>query len=70
MKLYKIVYELKIETINGNKMNKYTELLEKAVFDIKGVIEEKWIKSLFRIGKSTTQDNKAISLNDFELITF
>lgn len=51
-------------------MNKYTELLKKAVFDIKGVIEEKWIKSLFRIGKSTTQDNKAISLNDFELITF
>ncbi len=50
-------------------MNKYTELLEKAVFDIKGVIEEKWIKSLFRIGKSTTQDNKATSLNDFELIT-
>jgi len=66
----KLVHEFNIETKNGNKMDKYTDLLEKAVFDIKGVIEEKGIKSLFRLGKSTILDNKVTSLDDFELITF
>jgi hypothetical protein len=65
-----LVNEFNIETRNGNKMEKYTSLLEKAIFDIKGYIEEKGIKSLFRLGKSTILDNKVTGLNDFELITF
>ena len=51
-------------------MDKYTGLLEKTIFDIKGYIEEKGIKSLFRLGKSTILDNKVTGLDDFELITF
>jgi len=58
------------ETKNGNKMDKYTDLLEKAVFNIKGVVEEKGVKSLFKVGKSTLTDNKVKGLNDFELVTF
>jgi SNF2 family DNA or RNA helicase len=66
----KLVNEFNQETKNGNKMDKYTGLLEKAIFDIKGYIEEKGIKSLFRLGKSTILDNKVTGLDDFELITF
>ena len=66
----KLVNEFIQETKNGNKMDKYTGLLEKAIFDIKGYIEEKGIKSLFRLGKSTILDNKVTGLDDFELITF
>ena len=65
-----LVSEFNNETKNGNKMDKYTDLLEKAIFDIKGYIEEKGVKSLFRLGKSTILDNKATGLNDFELVTF
>ena len=32
-------------------MKKYTELLEKAVFDIKGVVEQKVFNLLFQIDK-------------------
>ncbi|MCD4827447.1 MAG: DEAD/DEAH box helicase family protein [Acholeplasmataceae bacterium] len=66
----RLVNEFNQETKNGNKMDKYTGLLEKAIFDIKGYIEEKGIKSLFRLGKSTILDNKVTGLDDFELITF
>jgi len=66
----RLVNEFNQETKNGNKMDKYTELLEKAIFDIKGYIEEKGVKSLFRLGKSTILDNKVTGLDDFELITF
>jgi superfamily II DNA/RNA helicase len=66
----KLVNEFNQETKNGNKMDKYTGLLEKAIFDIKGYIEEKGVKSLFRLGKSTILDNKVTGLDDFELITF
>ena len=68
--LSELVYEFNSETKNGNKMDKYTNLLEKAIFDIKGYVEEKGIKSLFRLGKSTILDNKLSGLNDFELVTF
>ncbi len=66
----KLVNEFNQETKNGNKMDKYTGLLEKAIFDIKGYIEEKGVKSLFRLGKSTILDNKVTGLDDFELVTF
>jgi hypothetical protein len=51
-------------------MDKYTGLLEKTIFDIKGYIEEKGIISLFILGKSTILDNKVTGLDDFELIIF
>ena len=65
-----LVDDFNKETKNGNDMITYTELLEKAVFDIKGVVEEKGVKSLFKFGKSTLTDNKVSGLNDFELISF
>ena len=65
-----LVKDFDIETKNGNMMDKYTNLLEKAIFDIKGYIEEKGIKSLFRLGRSTILDNKVTGLADFELVTF
>jgi hypothetical protein len=65
-----LVEDFNQETKNGNKMDKYTSLLEKAIFDIKGYIEEKGVKSLFRLGKSTILDNKVTGLDDFELVTF
>lgn len=51
-------------------MKKYTELLEKAVFNIKGVVEQKGIQSLFQIGQATLFENTVTGLNDFELISF
>lgn len=58
------------ETKNGNRMDKYTDLLEQAVFDIKGVVEKKGIQSMFQIGPATLLDDVVTGLNDFELISF
>ena len=58
------------DTKNGNDMKKYTELLEDAVFDIKGVVEKKGIQSLFQMGQATLFENTVSGLNDFELISF
>ena len=58
------------ETKNGSVMGKYTGLLEKAVFDIKGVAEKKGIQSMFQIGAATLFENTVSGLNDFELISF
>lgn len=58
------------ETKNGNDMSKYTDLLEKAVFDIKGVVQQKGIQSLFQMGQATLFENTVTGLNDFELISF
>ena len=44
--------------------------LEKAVYDIKGVVEKKGVQSLFQIGEATLFDNTVSGLNDFELISF
>ena len=66
----RLVKQFNKETKNGNKMKKYTELLEKAVFDIKGVDEQKGIQSLFQIGQATLFENTVTGLNDFELISF
>ena len=51
-------------------MDKYTDLLEQAVFDIKGVVEKKGIQSMFQIGPATLLDDVVTGLNDFELISF
>jgi|AntRauTorcE11897_2_1112592.scaffolds.fasta_scaffold03999_3 SNF2 family DNA or RNA helicase len=58
------------ETKDGTKMDVYTELLDKAVFDIKGIVEEKGIQSLFRLGRSTIKSNQVKGVNDFELVSF
>ena len=65
-----LVKQFNKETKNGNNMSKYTKLLEKAVFDIKGVVEQKGIQSLFKMGQSTLLDTTVTGLNDFELISF
>lgn len=66
----KLVKAFNKETKNGNDMKKYTGLLEKAVFDIKGVAEKKGIQSLFQMGQATLFENTVSGLNDFELISF
>ncbi len=68
--LKEVVNEFNKETKDGYKMDKYTYLLEKAVHDIKGIVEEKGIKSLFRKGTSSITTNQIEGLNDFELISF
>ena len=65
-----LVKEFNKETKNGNDMGKYTYLLEKAIFDIKGVVEQKGIQSLFQIGQAKLFENTVSGLNDFELISF
>ena len=57
------------ETKNATDMSKYTDLLEKAVNDIKGVVEKQGVASLFGLGESTVLD-KISGINDFELISF
>ncbi|MCF7926317.1 MAG: helicase [Candidatus Izimaplasma sp.] len=68
--LREVVESFNKETKDGTKMDKYTELLEKAVFDIKGIAEEKGVQSLFRLGRSTIKTNQVKGLNDFELVSF
>jgi len=68
--LKEVVESFNKETKDGTKMDRYTELLEKAVFDIKGIVEEKGVQSLFRLGKSTIKTNQVKGLNDFELVSF
>jgi hypothetical protein len=68
--LKEVVESFNKETKDGTKMDRYTELLEKAVFDIKGIVEEKGVQSLFRLGRSTIKTNQVKGLNDFELVSF
>jgi len=65
-----LVKDFNKETKNGSIMTKYTDLLEKAVFDIKGVAEKKGVQSMFQIGAATLFENTVSGLNDFELISF
>ena len=68
--LVDLVNEFNKETKNATDMSKYTNLLEKAVNDIKGVAEKKGIASLFGLGASSILTNKITGINDFELISF
>ena len=68
--LVDLVKEFNKETKNATDMSKYTNLLEKAVNDIKGVAEKKGIASLFGLGASSILTNKITGINDFELISF
>ena len=65
-----LVKDFNKETKNGSVMTKYTDLLEKAVFDIKGVADKKGVQSMFQIGAATLFENTVSGLNDFELISF
>lgn len=65
-----LVAEFNKETKNATDMSKYTDLLEKAVNDIKGIVEKKGIESLFGIGASSVLTNQVKGINDFELISF
>lgn len=67
--LQDLVKQFNKETKNATDMSKYTALLEKAVNDIKGVVEKKGIASLFGLGESSVLD-KISGINDFELISF
>ena len=66
----KLVSKFNKSTQNGTDMSNYTKLLEKAVYDIKGIVEEKGIQSLFQIGQATLFENTVTGINDFELISF
>ena len=68
--LVDLVKEFNKETKNATDMSKYTNLLEKAVNDIKGVAEKIGIASLFGLGASSILTNKITGINDFELISF
>lgn len=58
------------ETKNGVYMDKYTELLEVAINDIKGIVKEKGIKSIFQKGKALFFKDNVEGINDFELVSF
>lgn len=66
----KLVTSFNKKTRNGSNMKMYTGLLENAVSDIKGVVEQKGVLSLFQIGEASLFDNSASGVNDFELISF
>ena len=66
----KLVSMFNRETRNGSNMKTYTGLLEKAVSDIKGIVEQKGVMSLFQIGEASLFDNSASGVNDFELVSF
>ena len=66
----KLVSMFNRETRNGSNMKAYTGLLEKAVSDIKGIVEQKGVLSLFQIGEASLFDNSASGVNDFELVSF
>lgn len=65
-----LVKKFNKKTKNGSDMSEYTDLLEKAVYDIKGIVEQKGIQSLFQLGQATLLDNTVSGLNDFELVSF
>ena len=58
------------ETNDGKYMEKYSDLLTKAIESIVNVKEDKDIDSLFSAGGTTVSSEKIQSLRDFELLTF
>lgn len=65
-----LVKEFNRETKDATDMSKYTELLKKAVNDIKGIVEKQGLASLFGKGKSSILTDSVTGINDFELISF
>ena len=58
------------ETVDGRKMQVYSDLLGKTIRSMIAVKEEKDIDSLFSGGRTTALVNTIAGLDDFELITF
>ena len=58
------------ETNDGKYMEKYSDLLTKAISSIVDVKEDKDIDSLFTPGGTTVSSQKFQGLKDFELVTF
>lgn len=67
---YNLVSEFNKETDEGYDMSHYTNLLEKAINDIKGIEEEKGIQSLFTLGESNLLEQSISGVDNFELVTF
>ena len=57
-------------TKNGSKMNAYTDLLQKAVTQIVGRVENEGIQSLFSLGRTNLGERRVSDVDDFELISF
>lgn len=57
-------------TDDGRKMERYSELLTKAINSIAAIKEESEVDSLFRPGRTTALTGARSGLNDFELIAF
>jgi hypothetical protein len=67
----KEVYEaFNEETDDGKKMEKYSELLNKAIESILNVKDESDVDSLFSEGGTTMLESNIKGLSDFELISF
>ena len=66
----KLVAAFNRSTRNGSNMKEYTALLETAVSDIKGIVAQKGVMSLFQLGEASLFDNMVSDVNDFELISF
>lgn len=62
--------ELNRETDDGKQMEKYSELLQKAVATIVQQKEESDIDSLFSAGQTSALEGNIAGLDDFELICF
>ena len=58
------------ETLDGRKMDKYSDLLHQAIESIIDVKEESDIDSLFSVGETSALRGEIKGLDDFELITF
>lgn len=58
------------KTQSGLDMSHYTELLEYAINDIKGIEEAKGIQSLFTLGESNLLEQSITGIDDFELVSF
>jgi ERCC4-related helicase len=65
--LIKAFYE---ETNEGKNMDKYTNLLEKAITNVMGKKEEQGVMSLFSSGGTNLAKNTLKALEDFELVSF
>lgn len=65
-----LVSEFNIQTENGRKMNRYSDLLETAIKNLIGKKQEIGVASLFSKGGTMMQKSFFDGMEDFELVTF
>lgn len=68
--LLDLVEQFNVETENGMKMGKYSDLLAQAIENLIGKKQEVGVASLFSKGGTTLQINYYDGIEDFELVTF